>query len=283
MCNFRIKLLVLLLAGTGIVHAASAEVLLSEIMYHPVERPAFDSNGVPVLDLSEDVHEFVELYNAGTSTVNLLGWHLAGGIGYDFPAGATLAPGGFLVVAKDPARLAAVAQYGLTTTDLFGPYSGRLGNSGDTLRLQNNLGQVVDAVSYSSSFPWAIGADALGASDDWTGLNSDDYQYRGRSLERVSYAWPANDPANWLASPLATGPTPGRANSVQLIRPEPVVIALSVAQAADGARLLRSNQPIRLEVTFSDTNQLSNVAVEYFVDDIQVTGEHQRLGGEVLG
>ena len=186
MCNFRINLLVLLLAGTGIVHAASGEILLSEIMYHPVERPAFDSNGVPVLDLSEDVHEFVELYNAGSNTVNLLGWHLAGGIGYDFPAGATLAPGGFLVVAKDPAKLAAVAQYGLATNDIFGPYSGRLGNNGDTVRLQNNLGQVVDDVSYSSSFPWAIGADALGASDDWTGLNSDDYQYRGRSLERVS-------------------------------------------------------------------------------------------------
>ena len=52
MCNFRINLLVLLLAGTGIVHAASGEILLSEIMYHPVERPAFDSNGVPVLDVT---------------------------------------------------------------------------------------------------------------------------------------------------------------------------------------------------------------------------------------
>jgi hypothetical protein len=265
--------LILLLAGTSPVWAASDDIVLSEVMYHPVEQPAFDSNGVPVLDLSEDVHEFIELYNPGTNTVNLVGWHLAGGISFDFPAGATVAPGGFIVVAKNPAQLAAVSQYGLSTNDMLGPYSGHLGNSGDTIRVQNNLGQVVDDVSYSSSFPWAIGANALGAGDEWTGLNSANYQYRGRSLERVSYTWPASDPANWLASPLATGPTPGRANSVQLAWPQPVVIALAAAQAGDGAALIRSNQPIRLDVTFSDTNQLSNVSVEYFVDNIEVTGE----------
>ena len=34
-------------------------------MYHPVEEPAFNADGTPVLDLYEDVHEFVEIYNPG--------------------------------------------------------------------------------------------------------------------------------------------------------------------------------------------------------------------------
>jgi fibronectin type 3 domain-containing protein len=257
----------------GPVADAADTLLLSEIMYHPVELPAFDSSGVPVLDLSEDVHEFVELYNAGTNGINLAGWKLTGGISFDFPSGATVGPGQFIVVAKNPVQLAAVAEYGLTTNEILGPYSGRLANDGDTVRVKNNLSQIVDDITYSPNFPWAIGANALGASDDWTGLNSADYQYRGRSLERVSYAWPASDPANWLASPLSTGPTPGRANSVQLVRPQTVVVALSLAQSSDGARLIRSNQPVRLDVTFSDTNLLASVSVEYFVDDVESTAE----------
>jgi hypothetical protein len=32
-----------------------ADVVISEIMYHPVERPAFTPAGDPVLDLSDDV------------------------------------------------------------------------------------------------------------------------------------------------------------------------------------------------------------------------------------
>jgi hypothetical protein len=252
---------------------AQSNLFISEIMYHPVELPAFDTNGAPLLDLSDDVHEFVELYNAGPASVSLDGWRLTGGITFAFPAGRTIGAGGFVVVAKNPVRLAAIPQYGLTTNQILGPYAGRLANEGDTVGLRNARGEVVDSVSYSASFPWAIGADALGAGGEWTGLDSSNYQYRGRSLERVSYTRPANDPANWLASPLATGPTPGRTNSVQLPIPRPMVVALSVAQAADGAVLIRSNQPVRVEATFSATNQLSTVSVESFIENIDVTNE----------
>jgi hypothetical protein len=242
-------------------------------MYHPVERVAFDTNGVPLLDLTDDVHEFLELHNTNATAISLAGWRLAGGITFDFPANATIAPGGFVVVAKDPVRLAALPQYGLNINGILGPYSGQLGNEGDNVRLRNPTDEVVDSVSYSPSFPWAIGADALGADDEWTGLNSTNYQYRGRSLERVSYGHSPNDPANWLASPLASGPTPGRTNSVGLAVPRPVVLQFAAVQAGNGARLIRSNEPVRIEVTFSATNQLSNLSVEYFLDDVTVTNE----------
>jgi hypothetical protein len=253
--------------------AAQDKLLISEIMYHPVERPAFDTNGVPLLDISDDVHEFVELHNAGTSAVNLDGWQLSGGITFNFPPLLNVPPGGFVLIAKNPARLALIPQYGLTTNQILGPYSGQLRNSSDTIRLQNATDDVVDSISYSSSSPWAISANALGAEDEWTGLNSYTYQYRGRSLERLSFNHPANDPANWLASPLATGPTPRRTNSIRLEVPKPIVIHFTLTQASDGATLIRANQPARLDVTFSATNSLANVSVEYFLDDINATNE----------
>jgi hypothetical protein len=252
---------------------ADQRVVLSEIHYHPVERAAFDASGAPVLDLSSDVHEFVELHNAGTNAVSLSGWSLSGGISFVFPAGSTVAPGGFVVVANDPARLAAITQYGLTTNQILGPYSGQLGNDGDTVRVKDALGTVVDSVTYSPTSPWPIGADGLGADDEWTGINSALHQYRGRSLERVSFDWPANDPANWLASPLSAGPTPGRTNSVRRDAPLPIVLSVSAVETATGTIIIRSNQTVRIDVSFSASNPVSNVSVEYFLDNIDVTNE----------
>ncbi|MDB4436191.1 lamin tail domain-containing protein, partial [Akkermansiaceae bacterium] len=51
-----------------------AGVVINEIHYHPVEEPEFDTEYLPKLDLSEDVHEFIELYNDGDSAVSLAGW-----------------------------------------------------------------------------------------------------------------------------------------------------------------------------------------------------------------
>lgn len=250
-----------------------AQVKISELMYHPVEKAVFLTNGAPVLDLSDDVHEFIELHNPGATTVALSNWRLSGGLSYEFPAGTTISAGGYVVVAKDPARLAAVPQYGLTTNQLLGPYDGQLSNQGDQVRLRNELGEVIDAVSYSAGFPWAISADGLGADDEWTGLNSLNYQYRGRSLERVSYTHPATDPANWLASPLNPGPSPGRANAVALAVPRPVVTSISAVQQDTGSIIIRSNRPIVVDVVFSAATPLSGLAVDYFIDDINVANE----------
>jgi hypothetical protein len=263
--------------GVPALALGQSRVVISEIMYHPVERPAFNADGSPVLDLSKDVHEFIELHNPGPSAANLGEWRLTGGISYLFPANTVLQPGQFLVVAKNPEQLAAVPAYHLSPGSLLGPFSGQLGNDHDTIRLRDNANHVVDEVSYSASFPWAIGADALGAEDDFTGLDSRQHQYRGRSLERVSFTHPSNDPANWLASPLAAGPSPGRANAVRLAAPRPVVISFDVVQQSDAGRLIRANQPVRMDCAFSGTNGLSGVSVEYFVDDIDSTNESRLL------
>jgi len=256
---------------------ARAQVLISEIMYHPVEEPAFNADGSPAFDLYEDVHEFIEIHNSGSAGVDLSGWKIAGGIRYTFPPNSTIQAGGYRVLAKNPERLAAVQAYGLATPDLFGPFTNQLSNAKDTIRLLNSTDVLVDAVSYSAEFPWAIGADGLGANEDFTGLNHLAYQYRGRSLERVSFVHSANDPGNWLASPLPGNPSPGRPNAVNLPVPKPIIIHFNVSQQSDEAAIIRDNQPVRIDCAFSGVHSLSNVALEWFVENINGSDENRTL------
>jgi len=247
--------------------------VISEIMYHPVEEPAFQGDGTPVLNLYEDVHEFVELHNPTTNMVDLSGWELTTAIQFTFPSRASIRPGEFVVVAKDKTRLAAVAAYGLSESAFFGPYEDQLSNKGEIIRLRDANRTTVDSVTYSASFPWPISADGLGAGEDWTNLKPREYQYRGRSLERVSFVVSGNDPANWLASPLPGEPSPGRSNAVNRLRPKPVVINLDASSSATGQSLIRRNEPVRVDCLCSSVEELSKVRLEYFVDNIEQTNE----------
>jgi hypothetical protein len=255
----------------GLAGGASAQVVISEIHYHPVEEPAFDNfeNFIPALDLAEDVHEFVELQNAGASAVDLGGWALSGAVDFTFPAGTTLPAGAFKVVAKNVGRLQTV--YGIGGA--LGPFGGKLSNRGDTVRLKDAAGGTVDAVTYSASFPWPGAADAFGAQDRFTGTDSVDFQYKGRSLQRVSAGASSNDPANWLASPLVPGPTPGGPQAVTREVPRPVVVGHSRVQTGDGAAIVLAGNAVTVSCVFSSTASLSAVRLEWFVDGVDATGE----------
>ena len=249
-----------------VASSADASVLIHEIHYHPVEKAAFADDGSPVLDLTDDVHEFVELHNNGQDPVSLEGWTLSGGVHYTFPSGSQIPAGGFQVIAGSPERIVTV--YALPPGSVLGPWTGLLGNRREQLELRNRAGGVADAVEYRDESPWAIAADALGADDDWTGLRSLDHQYRGRSLERVSVTHPSNDPANWLASPLSSGPSPGRPNAVTLDVPRPVVLAHDVRHVDDGASMIRSGRPVRVEAVFTRAEGVGEVRLEWFREDL---------------
>ena len=162
-----------LAAGATVLRAAPA-VVLNEIHYHPVEKAAFNPDGTPILDLSQDVHEFVEIYNSGATNVSLAGWRLSGDVDYDFPTNAVIVAGRYLVIARNPARLLSISQYALNASNVFGPFQKNLGNRSGNVRLRDVFDNLIDSVTYSAGFPWAIGADALGADDEWTGLVSSD-------------------------------------------------------------------------------------------------------------
>lgn len=249
---------------------SNAQVVISEIHYHPVEEAAFDSTSTynPVLDLSEDVHEFVEIQNTGASAVDLSGWKLSGSVDFTIPSGTSIPAGSFKVIAKNPTRIQTV----YSISSVLGSFSGNLPNSGGSITLKDASNATMDSVSYSSSFPWAQSANALGAQDRFTGLTSSSFQYKGRSLQRVSTTASPGDPANWLASP-ATGPTPGAAQAVVRSVPKPVVIAKSHAQTSDGSTLIQPSAGVTVNCTFSSTASLTNVQLEWFVDLVDSSTE----------
>jgi len=184
-------------------------VVFNEVMYHPVE-------GVENLEVAD--HEYVELHNISSNAVSLFDpansantWRVTGGISFRFPTGVSLAARGYLLlvhfdpVANSAADAAFRAKYGVpASVPLLGPYSGRLGNDGDSLVLEMpdtpqgpgpDQGYVpyvlVDQVDYGDAYPWPTEADGTGAS----------------LQRRRPYAY-GNDPLNWKGAVH----TAGRAN-----------------------------------------------------------------------
>ena len=114
----------------------------------------------PSPDVKQQPVEFVELFNTGPDPVELSGWRFDDGIFFTFPAGTRMEPGQFLVVAGDPAAVAAKFR----VNGVLGPWIGRLSGDGEQLRLRNAAGQVEDEVDYGSGFPWPTVGESPGYS-----------------------------------------------------------------------------------------------------------------------
>lgn len=197
--------------GTGLPNAYPkvGPVVISEIMYHPVAV-----SGTNLIENPDE--EFIELYNLSLTNAPLYHpafpantWQLKGGVTFSFPTGVAIPAQGYaLVVHFDPATNSTAlsafrARFGLNTnTPIFGPFSGRLANDGDTVELYKpdapspppDAGFVpyifVDGVSYLSTAPWATAAAGGGA-----------------SLQRRVMSNYGNDPLNWKAEPATAGRT----------------------------------------------------------------------------
>jgi hypothetical protein len=140
------------------------DVVINEIFYNP---PGGDED------------EFVEIHHRGTVPVDLTGWRLRGGIAFDFPAGSTLQPGGFLVIAANQVRLKANHPT-LSPALVMGNFSGTLNNGSDVvaltkpdeIRSTNQLGVVsvdtihirVGEVRYVDGGSWGKWSDGGGSS-----------------------------------------------------------------------------------------------------------------------
>jgi len=151
-------------------------LVISEVMYNP-SPPT--SPGVTVDEL-----EFIEIHNPLHTGDNLSNWRLRGGIDYDFPTGQVLAGNQSLVVLSfapfDSLNVARVSgfrdQYDVDeSVTLLGPYTGRLSNSAEEVRLTrpdeppreepNYYPQLLeDAINYRDSSPWPELADGQGPS-----------------------------------------------------------------------------------------------------------------------
>ncbi|MCX8157923.1 MAG: lamin tail domain-containing protein [Verrucomicrobiae bacterium] len=131
------------------------DVVINEIMYHHQPYPA-----VGDLPPEENPEEWLELYNRGTNPVDLTGWRLEGAVRYDFPEGKLLAPGAYLVVARDAIALRAT----FPGVDILGNYSGRLSSEDLPLRLLDAQGNPAAVVRFYSWGRWPKYADGGGSS-----------------------------------------------------------------------------------------------------------------------
>lgn len=140
-------------------------VVINEIMFHP-------------MDDAEELGEYVELFNRGGVGVDIGGWRFDDGVQFQFPEGTVLEAGGYLVVARDPSRLA--SEYGIS--NVVGPFVGRLANDEERLELVDAAGNTVDEVRYRDS--WHAYADGGGSSLELRDARADN---------TAAGAWAASD------------------------------------------------------------------------------------------
>ena len=136
------------LAGLSTFSAVRAEIVINEIHYNP--------------DVKTEPAEFIELYNPGPDAADLTGWRFSSGVHYSFPAGTTMVPGAYLVVAQDPAFLK-----NKFNAAALGPWTGSLARDGEKITLTDGEGATRDEVDYQLGFPWPT-VDACNTSADRT-------------------------------------------------------------------------------------------------------------------
>jgi hypothetical protein len=191
--------------GAGAPNAAPVigPIIISEIMYHP---PGGANGSEEYIELQNNTASAVPLYDPANPTNR---WKLGGGIGFTFPANASLAAGARLLVVDFPPTNTTLvnafrARYGISNSvAISGPFTGALNNAGATVALARpdavqlpphpDAGFVpyviADLVSYTDTTPWPSGAVDGG----------------GLSLQRNLPTLYGNEPFNWSAS----APTPG--------------------------------------------------------------------------
>jgi hypothetical protein len=161
----------------------AATVYISEIHYNPATSQGSDTD-----------FEFIELHNPASTSAQLWGWTAAGGVTATFQQDAVIAPGGFLVLARNADSLCVNVP---VQSPCFEWNAGEsLNNTGETIEIRRGDGSISDEVAFEDNDGWVGAPDGGGPSLEWMdpGLDND-------------------DPASWAAS-FVEGGTPGMPNSM---------------------------------------------------------------------
>jgi hypothetical protein len=186
--------------------------------------------------------EYIELYNRGSTAVDLSGWGIRAGVNFDFPR-RMLGPHEYLVVAADMAAFQ--AKYP-TVTNVIGGWVGRLRDKGEPIEVRDNHDAVVDRVYYSDEGDWSFREQGPLDHGHRGWIWSDLHDGGGRSLELINMALPNDYGQNWAAS-LTNNGTPGTTNSV--IRSDIAPLIVDVTRAPV---IPRSGQPTTVTARIID-------------------------------
>ena len=192
------------------------ELLITEIMADPT----------PVIGLPEA--EYVEIYNPGSHSINLQGFELN-----DEPLDSFILQPGAYALLTDDSNLAA---FGVTNGIAIASFDA-LTNSGETVYLRDQFGNLLDSVTYALSW-----------------YRSDSKDDGGYALELIDPLQPCSDSQNWMASEHSAGGTPGGENSVFDDQDTSAPQLFSVTALSDN----------QLSVVFSEPMEASGVTTESF-------------------
>ena len=105
-------------------------------------------------DPDADSGDWIELYNPGTTSLDLGGWSISDDDDehvFPLPAGTTLPSEGYLIITRDMERFKEV--HG-TEEGVVGDMDFGLSSEGDAVRLYDQDGQLQDEVYYTTEAPW---------------------------------------------------------------------------------------------------------------------------------
>ncbi len=162
------------------LEAQPYEVVINEIMADPD----------PPIGLPE--FEYVELFNTTSSFLRMNNWIFQVGTTDKQIPDLIIEPNEYIILTEDYA----VNLFGMLARS-FGFTTMGLTNSGTTLKLINQNGELVSSVAYSNSW-----------------YNDSDKSEGGWSLEQIDPANPCPGKDNWTACDEQIGGTPGSVNSV---------------------------------------------------------------------
>ena len=169
-------------------------------------------------DPGDERLEFVELHHPEPPRADLSGWRLEGEVRFEFPRGTVALPGSFLVIARDPAAL---KEHHPHLERVFGPFEGRLDDSGGRLTLRNDAGARMAEARY-------------GRGDGWTPIPSG----TGHSLTLRDVTFDPLEPGSWAPSALRGG-TPGEGDRL----PQAGSEAKPLVRRGETWRFLRGHAP----------------------------------------
>jgi PKD repeat protein len=167
-----------------VVGPTNANIVMTEINYRS-----------PII--GTDSLEFIELYNNGSTPVDMTGFYFSKGVEFTFPA-TTLAPQGYVIVAKSSAHI--TSAYNVPSYQWNS--GSALTNQGEAIVLKDLYNYVVDSVYYMPTLPWDTLANGKGPSLELCDPNANNAL---ASSWRHAVEYQSNTPLgdSLFASPLA--------------------------------------------------------------------------------
>ena len=227
--KFRRVVLLLFFACISSMITYGNTLLINEVMYRQT------SPSSPV--------RFIEIYNTTNSTIDLTGYKIAGDVNYTIPAGNTIAPFEFAVIAANASELLSAYNIG-QNVKVFGDWSGTLALDAGNIQLLNANSDIVDELQYEG---WGV----------WPSTDGNN----GKSIQKINPTLSSNYGGAWDKGT----PTPGTSNqSVFVLIPNIIPI---VNQISHEPKQPKANEEVLITVNITNSIATTNLVLEYQLVD----------------